>query len=87
MFVTGLDPNFLLQVTLPKTSDPVVSRLLSVPPDEDFEGLQEPIDAAFDRSEEETSNGIDRPDTSVVLGNVSQKSNKSSTISDSERSL
>lgn len=72
MSATGSTPNFLLQVTLPRTSDPVVTRIISVPPDDDFEGLQEASAAAIEWSEEETSNGIDRLDTSVVLGNPSE---------------
>lgn len=69
MSINGSSPPFLLQVTLLKTSNPVVSRLLSVPPNATFEMLHKAIEAAFDWSEDETSHGASFPLFSIVQGN------------------
>lgn len=47
MLTNATAPNFLLQITLLKTSNPVVSRLLSVPADITFWELHEAIEACF----------------------------------------
>lgn len=47
MSTDGSSPSFILQVILLKISNPVVSRLLSVPPNATFETLHEAIEAAF----------------------------------------
>ena len=60
--------NFLLQVTLLRTSTPVDTRLLFVPPKALFETLHKAIETAFDWSENEASNGKTLPIFSVVHG-------------------
>lgn len=69
MSTSSLSPQFILQITLLKTSNPIVSRLLSVPHHATFETLHKAIEAAFDWNEEETSHGASFPLFSIVQGN------------------
>ena len=71
MLTTATAPHFLLQITLLKTSNPVVSRLLSVPATITFWELHEAIEACFGWTgnfiaEEES----DFPTFMVIKGNA-----------------
>lgn len=59
--------NFLLQITLLKTSSPVVTRLLSVQPTVTFLGLSHAIEASFGWSPENTIDQTGKFPTFVVV--------------------